>query len=292
MRGAARTTCWRSASPPRARITSSPSTPARSWRPALDGAIPAAWAIAEMLKPANKPLDIQVTATDNGLDVDVRGSGPLDAGAHGRARARRRHAQARPPHPPRRTGGAKRAADAASRPRPACRCRPAPSCRRPPKAKRRWRGWCSSMSARPSASPICSAASALSPCGWPSAPASPPPTATRPPSRRSSARPRRRSGLKPVEAVTRDLFRRPLVASELKAFDAVVFDPPRQGAEAPGARTRQKHGAARGGGVVRRDDLRARRRALVDGGYRLAAVTPVDQFRYSYHVEIVAKFTR
>ena len=40
------------------------------------------------------------------------------------------------------------------------------------------------------------------------------------------------SGLKPVEAQTRDLFRRPLMASELKGFDAVVFDPPRQGAEA------------------------------------------------------------
>ena len=29
--------------------------------------------------PAGKPLDIQITATDNGLDVDVRGSGPLPA---------------------------------------------------------------------------------------------------------------------------------------------------------------------------------------------------------------------
>src|SRR5262249_35422531 len=39
-------------------------------------------------------------------------------------------------------------------------------------------------------------------------------------------------GLKPVDAEARDLFRRPLLAQELKAFDAVVFDPPRQGAEA------------------------------------------------------------
>jgi len=45
----------------------------------LDGALQAAWAIAEVLTPANKPLDIQVTATGVGLDVDVRGSGALSA---------------------------------------------------------------------------------------------------------------------------------------------------------------------------------------------------------------------
>ncbi len=47
--------------------------------PGLAGAIPAAWAIAEALGAVRKPLDIQVTATDAGLDVDVRGSGPLPA---------------------------------------------------------------------------------------------------------------------------------------------------------------------------------------------------------------------
>jgi 23S rRNA (uracil1939-C5)-methyltransferase len=45
--------------------------------PGLGGALDAARAIAELLIPVGKPLDIQVTATDNGLDVDVRGSGPL-----------------------------------------------------------------------------------------------------------------------------------------------------------------------------------------------------------------------
>jgi len=45
--------------------------------PALDGAIAAAWALAEALGAMKKPLDIQVTATDAGLDVDVRGSGSL-----------------------------------------------------------------------------------------------------------------------------------------------------------------------------------------------------------------------
>jgi 23S rRNA (uracil1939-C5)-methyltransferase len=47
--------------------------------PGLSGAIEAAWALAEPLISVGKPLDIQVTATDNGLDVDVRGSGPLPA---------------------------------------------------------------------------------------------------------------------------------------------------------------------------------------------------------------------
>src|SRR5438270_1559202 len=47
--------------------------------PGLSGALNAAWAIAEPLIPTAKPLDIQMTATDNGLDVDVRGTGPLPA---------------------------------------------------------------------------------------------------------------------------------------------------------------------------------------------------------------------
>ena len=47
--------------------------------PGLDGAIQAAWALAEILKPSNKPLDIHVTATDSGIDMDVRGSGPLSS---------------------------------------------------------------------------------------------------------------------------------------------------------------------------------------------------------------------
>ena len=98
------------------------------------------------------------------------------------------------------------------------------------------------------------------------------------------------SGLKPVEAQARDLFRRPLMAAELKGFDAVVFDPPRQGAEAQ-ARELVKSAVPMVIAVSCDATTFARdARILVDGGYKLVGVTPVDQFRYSFHVEIVAKF--
>ncbi|MDI1342566.1 MAG: RNA methyltransferase, partial [Pseudolabrys sp.] len=45
--------------------------------PGLNGAVPAAWALAELLKPTSKPLDIHATATDSGLDIDMRGASPL-----------------------------------------------------------------------------------------------------------------------------------------------------------------------------------------------------------------------
>ena len=69
--------CSRSASPRPIRTTSFRSIAARSSIPASSGALDAAWALAEPLIAIGKPLDIQITATDNGLDVDVRGSGPL-----------------------------------------------------------------------------------------------------------------------------------------------------------------------------------------------------------------------
>ena len=100
------------------------------------------------------------------------------------------------------------------------------------------------------------------------------------------------SGLKPIEAETRDLFRRPLVAQELKRVDALVFDPPRQGAEAQ-ARELAKSAVAVVVAVSCNPATFARDvRLLVDGGYRLKSVTPVDQFRHSAHVEIVARLER
>ena len=82
------------------------------------------------------------------------------------------------------------------------------------------------------------------------------------------------------------------MASELKTFDAVLFDPPRQGAERQ-ARELAKSAVPLVVAVSCEPSSFARDAALlIGGGYRLASVTPVDQFRYSYHVEIVAVFTR
>ena len=79
--------------------------------PGLDGALDAAWALAEPLIAVGKPLDIQITATDSGLDVDVRGSGPLPTAADRDAVAPRRAASAGAADAPRRTGADANAAD-------------------------------------------------------------------------------------------------------------------------------------------------------------------------------------
>jgi 23S rRNA (uracil1939-C5)-methyltransferase len=99
-------------------------------------------------------------------------------------------------------------------------------------------------------------------------------------------------GLKPIAALRRDLMREPLSWQELKAFDAVVFDPPRAGAIAQ-AQALAKSEVARVVAVSCNPATFARdARALIDGGYKLSSVTPVDQFVFSPHVELVAAFTR
>ncbi len=99
-------------------------------------------------------------------------------------------------------------------------------------------------------------------------------------------------GLKRVTAETRDLFRRPLLEHELDAFDAIVLDPPRAGAEAQVRRLAAAKVAtvvyvSCDAGTFARDAA-----LLVAGGYALEGVTPVDQFRYSAHIELVGVFRR
>jgi 23S rRNA (uracil1939-C5)-methyltransferase len=99
-------------------------------------------------------------------------------------------------------------------------------------------------------------------------------------------------GLKPIAAERRDLFRRPFAAKELARLDALVFDPPRQGAEAQ-AREIAASAVPKVVAVSCNPATFARdARILIAGGYRFTALTPVDQFRYSAHVEIVARLVR
>jgi 23S rRNA (uracil1939-C5)-methyltransferase len=99
-------------------------------------------------------------------------------------------------------------------------------------------------------------------------------------------------GLKPVTVEKRDLFRRPLTAQELKVYDAVVFDPPRAGAEAQ-VRELARAGVKKVAAVSCNPLTLARDlRLLVDQGYEIRSVIPVDQFLWSPHVEAVALLQR
>jgi 23S rRNA (uracil1939-C5)-methyltransferase len=259
--------------------------------PGLGGALRAAWAIAEMLKPAGKPLDIQATATDSGLDIDVRGLGALNAERltelariaeaqslarltrHGELVAQRTQpllqvGRAYVPLPP----GAFLQATAEGEKTLARLV-----VEHIGKAKRVADLFAGIGTFALRLAETVRVSAADSDAGMIKALERGASTA---------------SGLKPVEAQTRDLFRRPFMASELKALDAVVFDPPRQGAEAQ-ARELAKSAvpivvAVSCDAATFTRDVKI----LIDGGYKLAGVTPVDQFRYSHHVEIVAKFVR
>ncbi|WP_072394664.1 methyltransferase [Hyphomicrobium sp. CS1GBMeth3] len=103
---------------------------------------------------------------------------------------------------------------------------------------------------------------------------------------------RHAQGLKPVTAQVRDLFRDPLSARELAAFDAVVLDPPRAGAVQQAERLAKSKvpvviAVSCSPATLARDT-----RLLIDGGYRMGTVTPIDQFLYSPHIEAVAVFRR
>ncbi len=103
---------------------------------------------------------------------------------------------------------------------------------------------------------------------------------------------RKARGLKKVTFEKRDLFRRPLVREELEPFDAVVFDPPRAGAQ-----TQAEQLAMSGVKTIvavscNPATLARDLRSLTDGGYVLQTVTPVDQFLFSPHIEVVAILSR
>jgi 23S rRNA (uracil1939-C5)-methyltransferase len=257
----------------------------------MDGALKAAWAVAEVLLPAKKPLDIQVTTTDTGLDIDVRGSGPLAARLttaladlavsqnlarltrHGELISQQRTPTVRIGKttvslPPAAFLQATEIGELTLAQLVLAACAGArkvadlfagvgPFALRLAEHARVF----AADDDEPALSALKRAASAT-------------------------------AGLKPIEVKKLDLFKNPLVTEELNDFDAVVLDPPRQGAQA------QVHtlAASKVPTVVAVScnpaTLARDMRILVYGGYRPTSVTPVDQFRYSAHVEIVARLER
>jgi 23S rRNA (uracil1939-C5)-methyltransferase len=259
--------------------------------PGLSGALDAAWAIAEPLISIGKPLDIQVTATPNGLDVDVRGSGALPsimiaalsriAEQHRLARLTRHGELVLMRAPPAvkigtaqvilppgsflqaTVAGEETLARLVSDHCPRAKHIADLFCGVGPFALR--------LAAKSRVAAFDNDAGAV---------ASLQKAATSTP------------GLKPVKAEPRDLFRRPLMPQELRDFDAVVFDPPRQGAQAQASQLAASKvptviAVSCNAATFARDA-----KILIDGGYSIEAVTPVDQFRHTPHVELVARFTR
>ena len=259
--------------------------------PGLRGALNAARALAEALKPTAKPLDIQVTAASNGLDVDVRGSGPLStaliaslseiAQRHGLARLTRHGELVLMRSPPTIEIGAARVIlppgsflQATLAGEEALAALVSGHCKRAKHIADLFCGvgpFALRLAAKARVSAFDSDAGAV--------------TAL-------SKAVTSVSGLKPVKAEARDLFRRPLMAQELRDYDTIVFDPPRQGALAQVKQLAVSKipvviAVSCNVATFARDA-----RILIDGGYKIEGVTPVDQFRHTPHVELVARFRR
>jgi len=100
------------------------------------------------------------------------------------------------------------------------------------------------------------------------------------------------TGLKAVTTEARDLFRRPLVPLELKRYDAVVIDPPRAGAAAQFAEIAASDIRLVGAVSCNPVSFARDAKTLIDAGFTLDWLLPVDQFRWSGHVELAARFTR
>lgn len=103
---------------------------------------------------------------------------------------------------------------------------------------------------------------------------------------------RRAQGLKAVTTEVRDLFSRPLVPLDLRRFDAVVIDPPRAGAKAQMEQIVASDIALVGAVSCNPVSFARDAKILVDGGFTLDWLQPVDQFRWSGHVELAARFSR
>ncbi len=103
---------------------------------------------------------------------------------------------------------------------------------------------------------------------------------------------RRAADRHPVSTEVRDLFRRPFQGKELERFDAVVFDPPFAGAKLQAEMLAVSKVPTIVAVSCNPATLARDLAILVAGGYEVTRVTPVDQFQWSPHVEVVATLSR
>ncbi|MGY3586837.1 23S rRNA (uracil1939-C5)-methyltransferase [Bradyrhizobium sp. USDA 4341] len=259
--------------------------------PALDGALEAAWATAEPLISIGKPLDIQVTATLNGLDIDVRGSGALPtslittlsrvAEKHRLTRLTRHGELVLQRGSPEIAIGKVKVVlppgsflQATTKGEETLAALVREHCGRAKHIADLFCGvgpFALRLAEKARVTAFDSDAGAIAAL-----------------QKAAQSTP----GLKPLKAEARDLFRRPLMPQELRDYDAVVFDPPRQGAQAlvtqlAASKVPVVVAVSCNAATFARDA-----KILIDGGYKIASVTPVDQFRHTPHVELVARFAR
>jgi len=102
---------------------------------------------------------------------------------------------------------------------------------------------------------------------------------------------RHTTGLKPITTEKRDLFRRPLLPDELAKFDAVIVDPPRAGAEAQMVEIAKAQVPVIAAISCNPVTFARDAAILTNAGYTLDWIQPVDQFRWSPHVELASRFT-
>lgn len=258
--------------------------------PGLARAFDVAREIARCLATLGKPLDVQATATENGLDIDVRGAGPLPeaqrremiALADALDLARLTHhgvvvAERRPPTlamgaarviPP--GGGFLQATQAGEAALAALALDAMGPARKVADLFCGCGAFALRLAQRAEVFAADSNAEAIA----------------------ALARAARAPGLRAIRAETRDLFRRPLRADELNGLDAILFDPPRAGASAQAAQIAACDAPLVVGVSCHPGSFARDARLLQAGGYVLTRVTPVDQFRYSAHVELVGLFEK
>jgi 23S rRNA (uracil1939-C5)-methyltransferase len=256
----------------------------------MQRAIPVAWKIAEAVESTGKPLDLQFTATGRGLDVDVRGSGALKpvitarlaaVAAQEKLARITRHGDlvAQNAEPFIEIGKAKVPLPPGSFLQPTQKGEETLATLVLQAAGK----------ARQVADLFCGIGTfALRLAEAARVTAMDSEAAMIAALKRGAAMP----GLKPIDAMARDLYRRPVSAQELSVFDLAVLDPPRQGAEAQ-AREFAKSKLQKVVYVSCNPASFARdAKIMTSGGLKLNKVTPVDQFRYSAHVELVGVFER